>query len=532
MIRLFNHYLSVRVLLLTALEILVLFQAVLLGIERAGLGGTTGSRPFAETAMLTAAMLASMAAIGLYRTNPQLQRGTLQRVLVAHGVAVIGMYAVLPLFPEMHIPHEALALGSLFGVAGLLLLRTVFFRLTDLGWPKRRLLVVGNGEEAEAVIEYLHSESLRRSVEFAGLCPVMTERSEGGQTRMLDHGAIHRTVVELKVSEIVVAVRERRGGMLPLRQLLDCRLRGIKVMDLQSFYEREQGIRTLDSLRASWMIFGDGFRQGIARNVAKRVFDIVVSTALIVLTLPLLVLAAIAIVVEPGFPILYRQERVGQGGRRFNIIKLRSMRRAAEADGAPRWGGIGDSRGTRVGAVIRKCRIDELPQLLNVLRVDMSFVGPRPERPYIVEKLSEQVPFCNVRHSMKPGVTGWAQVRFGDSASISHRTMQLQYDLYYVKNHSMFLDLMLLVETIQVVLLGKGSRRSARPRAPGPAPGVDAGPRRSTARQPLTGIHRDAGAGTAATPGSSVPSPRDARVRGRATSTLRPLRPCPTTPDR
>jgi sugar transferase (PEP-CTERM system associated) len=286
----------------------------------------------------------------------------------------------------------------------------------------------------------------------------MADRTDDGAGRGLDHGALKRSVEELRVSEIVVAVRERRGGVLPLRQLLDSKLQGIKVMDLQSFYEREQGILRIDSMRASWMIFGDGFGHGITRDVIKRFFDVFVSMALIVATLPLLVIAMVAIVLESGWPILYSQERVGQGGRRFFIYKLRTMRQDAEADGTPRWAGVGDKRVTRIGAVLRKTRIDELPQLWNVLKGDMSFVGPRPERPFFVEQLTERIPFYDVRHSVKPGVTGWAQVRYPYGASIDDGMFKLQYDLYYVKNHSLFLDLMILVETLQVVLLGKGAR--------------------------------------------------------------------------
>ncbi|MCZ8101468.1 MAG: TIGR03013 family PEP-CTERM/XrtA system glycosyltransferase, partial [Burkholderiales bacterium] len=274
----------------------------------------------------------------------------------------------------------------------------------------------------------------------------------------LSHDGLRHTVEELRVSEIVVAVRERRGGVLPLRRLLDCRLRGIKVMDLQSFYEREQGVLHIDNMRASWMIFGNGFGQSFTRDVVKRLFDVGVSLALIVLTLPLLLVAMIAIVIESGMPILYTQERVGEGGRRFRIVKLRTMVQNAEADGKPRWAGLRDARITRVGACLRRTRIDELPQLWNVLRGDMSFVGPRPERPYFVEQLTEKIPFYDVRHSVKPGVTGWAQVRHTYTSTVEEGMVKLQYDLYYVKNHSLFLDLMILVETVQVVLLGKGAR--------------------------------------------------------------------------
>jgi sugar transferase (PEP-CTERM system associated) len=259
------------------------------------------------------------------------------------------------------------------------------------------------------------------------------------------------------VEEIIVAVRERRGGVLPLRELLDCKLLGVRVLDLSSYYERAVGQLRLDSLHASWLIFGDGFRQGFVRAFVKRVFDIAAALVLLVLAAPVILLTVAVIIVESGFPILYRQERVGQGGRLFNVIKFRSMRRDAEGDGKPRWAQRNDDRVTRTGRIIRKLRIDELPQLINVLRGDMSLVGPRPERPYFVDQLAREIPYYAVRHSVKPGVTGWAQVRYHYSASLDDAVQKLQYDLFYVKNHTLFLDVVILFETVGVVLTGAGS---------------------------------------------------------------------------
>jgi sugar transferase (PEP-CTERM system associated) len=272
-----------------------------------------------------------------------------------------------------------------------------------------------------------------------------------GSVDLVDAARRHR------VDEIIVAVRERRGGVLPLRELLDCKLLGVRVLDLSSFYERAVGQLRLDTLHASWMIFGDGFRQGFLRAFVKRVFDLAAATLLLALAAPLMAATALLIVLENGFPIIYRQERVGQAGRLFNVIKFRSMRRDAESDGKPRWATNNDDRATRVGRVIRKLRIDELPQLLNVLRGDMSLVGPRPERPYFVDQLAREIPYYAVRHSVKPGVTGWAQVRYRYSASLEDSIEKLQYDLYYVKNHTLFLDVVILFETVGVVLTGEGA---------------------------------------------------------------------------
>jgi sugar transferase (PEP-CTERM system associated) len=457
MIRLFNHYLSVRLLLLTGLEALVLFQSVILGFQiRFPTDFYESAR--LEAGVFTLVMLTAMSALGLYQIHGEPFRTTIHRVLIAYGLSLLLISLVFYVFPETYIGRGVMAWSSLLALGSVLAVRVLFFRVTDLGLPKRRVLVLGNGQEAEEVIRFLHNGESRQSIQYAGLYPVMAERDASGQERLLNHEALRRATDELRVSEIVIAVRERRGGVLPLRHLLDCKLRGIKVMDLQSFYEREQGVLRVDTMRASWMIFGDGFDQGMTRDVVKRLFDLAAAAGLILLTLPILLIAMLAVVIESGFPIFYTQERVGHAGKRFHIIKLRTMRQDAESDGKPRWAGVNDSRVTRVGALLRRTRIDELPQLWNVLRGDMSFVGPRPERPYFVEQLTEQIPFYDVRHSVKPGVTGWSQVRYAYGASVEDGLAKLQYDLYYVKNHSLFLDLMILVETIQVVTLGKGAR--------------------------------------------------------------------------
>ena len=265
-------------------------------------------------------------------------------------------------------------------------------------------------------------------------------------------------VTHYQVDLIVVALSERRGGSMPLRELLDCKLKGVRVVDIETHFERSLGQIRLESLSAGWMIFGDGFGSGWWRALVKRVFDIVCASALIMLTLPIMAITVILILIEGGFPILYLQERVGQNGRLFHVVKFRSMRTDAEKDGQPRWAAASDDRVTRVGRVIRKLRIDELPQLFCVLDGSMSMVGPRPERPYFVDALTQTIPYYAVRHSVKPGVTGWAQVRYQYGASVEDSAEKLQYDLYYVKNHSLLLDIVVMFETIGVVLMRKGAQ--------------------------------------------------------------------------
>lgn len=457
MIRLFNHYLSLRVLLLTLVEAMVLFQSMVLGFEIRLMDQST-PLPIVQAGLFTGVMLLMMTGLGMYEAQNEPFRVTIQRLVVAYGLSLVVMTAIFYVFPATYVGRGIFAVTSVFAVTGVLLLRVMFFRVSDIGLPKRRVLVLGNGSEAEDVIRFLHEAGRGRTVRYAGVYPVVAERVTPDGERRFNHEHLVRTARELHVSEIVLAVRERRGGVLPLRQLLDCKLRGIRVMDLTSFYERELGVLRIDNLRASWLIFSSGFDQGLFRDMIKRSFDVAVSLVLLALTLPVLVIAMLAIYFESGLPVFYRQERVGQGGVPFTILKLRTMVQDAEKDGKPRWAGTNDARITTVGRFLRRTRIDELPQLFNVLRGDMSFVGPRPERPFFVQHLLEDIPYYDVRHSVKPGVTGWSQVRYPYGASFDDSLAKLQYDLYYVKNHSLFLDLLILVDTVQVVLLGKGAR--------------------------------------------------------------------------
>lgn len=242
-----------------------------------------------------------------------------------------------------------------------------------------------------------------------------------------------------------------------MRDLLDCKIRGIRVFDIATHFEKTLGQIRVDFVNAGWLIFGDGFNQGLARTAIKRAFDVVSASVLLLVSAPLMLLTAIAIRLESPGPILFRQQRVGLNGATFDVVKFRSMRVDAEGDGKPRWATKKDDRVTRIGKIIRLLRIDELPQLFNVFKGEMSIVGPRPERPFFVDELTRRIPYYAVRHSVKPGVTGWAQVRYHYGSSVEDAQQKLHYDLYYVKNHSLFLDLLILFETVAVVLTGRGA---------------------------------------------------------------------------
>lgn len=457
MIRLFNHHLSARTILLAMLEGALLFMSVVLGVQLDDPGRLIQD-PYIDGALFMAIMLVAMLGLGLYPASAEPFPTTALRVLVAYALSLLMIVMGFYVLPDLLLGQEVMAWISLLALCSILLVRWIAQGITDLGLPSRRILVVGNGHEAESVVSLLRDAGVHRNIRFVGLFRAYPESDAREEGRPPAPRGLAQVIRQQRATEIVVATRERRGGVLPLRELLDARLAGIQVMDTESFYEREQSVLRLDNLRASWMIYGGGFKQSALRDLVKRVFDIVTSVALLVISLPVLAVAMLAIYLETGRPVFYSQERVGRGGQPFRILKLRSMRQDAEADGRARWATLNDSRITGVGMFLRKSRIDEIPQLWSVLKGDMSFVGPRPERPVFVRQLIAQVPFYDIRHSIKPGVTGWAQVRHTYGSTVTDSIKKLEYDLYYVKNHSLFLDLVILLETIQVVLLGKGAR--------------------------------------------------------------------------
>ena len=338
--------------------------------------------------------------------------------------------------------------------------RTIFSRVSRTGILRRRVLILGQGTRAVQLRELAKERfgayflpvaqvGLHDKVHIASVGAVqLKERVES-----VDLLTLARDVA---ASEIVVAADDRRG--LPVHQLLQCKLSGIRVTDYVDFYERESGRVDLAALRPSWFIFSDGFRMGAAVEGLKRSFDILLALFTLMLVLPVLLLTAVAIKCEGYGCILYRQERVGLRGNVFVLLKFRSMSEDAERDGSPVWAAKRDPRVTRVGWFIRKLRIDELPQLYNVLRGDMSFVGPRPERPYFVSRLAQSIPYYHERHSVKPGITGWAQVNYPYAASLEDARNKLSYDLYYLKNRGLFLDIIILIRTVRVVLWPDGAR--------------------------------------------------------------------------
>jgi sugar transferase (PEP-CTERM system associated) len=396
---------------------------------------------------------------GVYHRKDDTTRSTyFTRVCVAFAVGTLLAYVIADALPGGELFRQNIGVAALLAIVGLMVLRhAVVLPLVDRLFPYN-VLVLGTGPEAKLVENALaHADASVRLVGFYSVeKPEITAVSP---RRILPSTkSLVQTVKSLSIREIVVAVRQQRGGVLPLRDLLACRLNGIKITDLGRFFERVNGHVPLDLSRASWFIYGEGYRQSWLSSAVKRALDLVVTLMLAVPALPIMVVTAILIEAESGGPIIYRQERVGRRGTRFTLFKFRSMAQDAERDGKPTWAAVDDVRVTRVGRFIRRSRIDELPQLINVLRGEMSIVGPRPERPEFVAMLSEKIPFYAIRHSVKPGITGWAQVRYSYVSTVDDTVKKLEYDIYYVRNRSLLLDILILLETVRVVLLGEGAR--------------------------------------------------------------------------
>jgi sugar transferase (PEP-CTERM system associated) len=336
----------------------------------------------------------------------------------------------------------------------------VFFRLADLDSLKPGVLVFGAGRKASWALERLSQRSDRRGFRLIGFVDSGGPRAVYGDVPVFKFDEpLCEYVRRHRVDQIVVAVDDRRNS-LPMPDLLKCRLAGVEVLELPTFFERETGTVALELTDPSWLVFGPGFQRGLFVRALKRALDVMICVVLMAIFSPIVLLTAIAIKLENGWgaPVMYSQTRVGEQGRHFRLYKLRSMRVDAEQSMGARWAHQNDERVTRVGRVIRKLRIDEIPQVVNVLRGDMSFVGPRPERPEFTQNLEREIRYYRERCSVKPGVTGWAQLRYPYGASAADAQEKLKYDLYYIKNHNMLFDILILLQTAEVVLFGKGAR--------------------------------------------------------------------------
>ncbi|MDF2638438.1 MAG: sugar transferase [Novosphingobium lindaniclasticum] len=461
MIRLFKHYIPHAVVLLWLVDVLLLtatnevswrLRAGQIGMALGELGDRLGIH-----AGFALVLSLSMVAVGVYGAEAlRSMRFAAARLLVAISLGVIVLALLDFLFAAENFWRSTLAYSMGLAIVLLVANRLILGAFLGTAAFRRRVLVLGAGHRAQRLRDLAERpESGFTIVGYVAMSdgePVVEEAIARGAIANLT-----RFVDNLGVTEVVLALEERRNA-LPLKDLLRIKTTGVHVNEFSSFLERETGRVDLDTVNPSWLIFSDGFSSGrMVSSAAKRLFDIVASALALCVTAPIILLFALLVKIDSRGPAFYRQERVGLFGQSFDVIKLRSMRTDAEAAGA-QWAAKDDPRVTRIGRFIRKVRIDELPQAWTVLKGEMSFVGPRPERPQFVAELEEELRYYAERHMVKPGITGWAQINYPYGASIDDSRNKLEYDLYYAKNYTPFLDLLIILQTLRVVLWSEGAR--------------------------------------------------------------------------
>ena len=462
MIRIFRHYISSTYLFLIIIEFCIFFSAMYFGSEFRFLYTdswyTEHDITFASIIFATVISMSCLA-LGLYRRSLSWEDYSLtRRMCFSFFIAFLIITEIYYLLPEFLIARSVLGYVLSIAFSGMALSRFLFYKFINIEKLKRRVLVIGGGEKAHALTA-LNDTFIHKGFKIVGF--IVLE----GENLVIDENLIIRADKrlselsdELNIDEIVIALDDKRLKM-PIHDLLDCKMSGTKVMDIIVFYEQEKGIISLNDLYPSWLVYSDGFTQDILKTIGKRSFDLIASILLLAVAWPFMLITVLGILLESGFrgSVIYQQKRVGENNKTFNVLKFRSMRSDAEKNG-PQWAKQNDNRITKVGGFIRKFRIDELPQIFNVLKGEMSFVGPRPERPEFVEGFEERIPYYRERHRVKPGITGWAQLCYPYGANEFDTIQKLQYDLYYVKNYSLFLDLSIMFNTVEVVLWGKGAR--------------------------------------------------------------------------
>ncbi len=462
--QLFRYHIPTEFVVLAVFEFMALVLSLYLALvfRFFGHGWLHSFGSFFPKAMLYAAVLQlSLIAFGVY----QRQAGRFFDELILRiasglllGLIPLGVsYYIAPTF---FLGRGVLALAVLFSFILISIIRVFFRQLVKERNLWTRVLVLGAGKKAGLIHEALENGELK-GLNIIGFVAMKGDEGSKEQAGVITLDKPLEAYVEAQdIDEIVLAVDDRRKAKLSAKELLDCKMSGVDILDLVTFCERRMGKIRLDMLNPSWLYLSDGFRNNVFRRASKRLLDIIIVFILLPLALPLMLLVTLAICVESRCrdKVLYSQVRIKQDGEPFKIYKFRSMVTDAEKDGVVRWASKNDSRITCVGAVIRKGRLDELPQLFNVLKGDMCFVGPRPERPEFVAQLAEKIPYYEERHRVKPGLTGWAQIRYSYGDSEADGLQKLQYDLYYVKNHSIFLDLLILLQTAEVILLAKGAQ--------------------------------------------------------------------------
>jgi sugar transferase (PEP-CTERM system associated) len=456
--RVFNRYISPRGLTVFAFELVLIACSIVYAMHLHG-GVNASDGAIWKVFLITVLCQLSFYYHDLYDlTAVNSPRELLVRLLQASGWASLLLAALYLAFPRLIIGHGVLASSVFVFVVAVTVWRLLFLQVGGARRLQEHVLIVGTSASARIVArEVLDQRDYAYTiVGFTEEDPSRIGTSIVNPKVIGTHADIMRLVRDHRVNRIIVALADRRGR-LPIEELLEAKLQGVRIEEPETTYERLTGKIMLDELKPSWLIFSDGFRARRVTRAIKRAIDLALALVGLALAAPLMVLTALAVRVDSVGPILYAQERVGEHGRRFTLYKFRSMRTDAER-GTPLWARDQDDRVTGVGRFIRLTRLDEMPQLWNVLRGDMSFVGPRPERPFFVEQLTEAIPFYHQRHAVKPGATGWAQVKYRYGASFEDAREKLRYDLYYIKHMSIIFDLTIVFDTIKVILSRRGAQ--------------------------------------------------------------------------
>lgn len=467
-VRVFKSYLKTPFLILLTLEVCIVFFTVYSATYLRFINSPNEFFSVAENLWYRAALLAvitpvAMLATGLYQGHiREGMSGILLRLLLSLSASGVMTTILFFMIPELHLGRGIMAIALLQALFIIGTLRAVFLELVDTETFKKKVLVYGAGKTAAQIDEKLRRKSDRRAFTIVGYILLDHQKQEQAvednrlirlSSSLLEYAQLH------DINEIVVATSDIQTS-IPVDDLVECKFNGIEVLDILSFFEREVGQIRIDIIDPRWLIFSEGFFQSHNKDIVKRAFDLFTSLIILILATPFIFLAIFAIKIEEGLkaPIFYYQTRVGKNGKPYRVYKFRSMSTDAEIAGKAVWATKTDNRVTRVGAFMRKTRIDEIPQIYNVLNGSMSFVGPRPERPEFVEKLAKEIPYYHDRHLVKPGITGWAQLMYPYGSSVQDAYQKQLYDMYYIKNHSPFLDFLIILQTVEVVVFGKGAR--------------------------------------------------------------------------
>jgi sugar transferase (PEP-CTERM system associated) len=463
MIRVFNVYFSHRKLLLAASEALLIFlglsAATWAAIDDKTAATLNYENGFFKIALACVVCMVCMYYYDLYESsvlsNP---REVLTRLVQVLGTACLILALLYYTYPPVALGIGIFLVGIVLVGLGLAAWRRLFFALNRSPYFAEQAVVLGEGSLAASLVAEIRRHP-ELGVRLAGYVGPRSDSACGVNSlpRLGSVEELPRLVDSKKLKRVIVALNDRRGA-LPVEALLQLKTQGVLVEDGADVYEAVAGKVALDSLRLSWLLFSPGFRVSRAIRLYKRGASMVAAGAVLALCLPLLPLIGLAVKLSSRGPVLYRQKRVGRDGRVFTCYKFRTMQADAEADSGPTWACDDDPRITPVGRFLRRARLDEIPQLWNVLLGDMHLVGPRPERPEFVQTLSRQIPYYHLRHSIRPGITGWAQISYHYGNSVEDAREKLQYDLFYIKNVSLGLDLMVFLETVKVILLGRGAR--------------------------------------------------------------------------